>query len=276
MALGSGDIVIEPPAGWAVPDVGELWRYRDLYAFLVMRNLRVRYSQSVLGIGWAVMQPLFSMIVFTVVFGRLAGMKSDGVPYSVFALAALVPWTFFSTALTDATDSMVSQANLIGKIYFPRAILPIAAVTAKAVDFLFGLAMLGALLLWYRRLPTLDVVFLPLLVLILMCVAAGAGMWLTAMAVRYRDVKYAMAIVVQLLMYFAPVVYSASIVPARYRTIYALNPMVGVIEGFRSALLATRPFPWAEVGIGGSVAVVILAMGTAYFTRAERFFVDVA
>jgi lipopolysaccharide transport system permease protein len=270
------EVVIESPTGWAVPDVGELWRYRDLYAFLVLRNLRVRYSQSVLGIGWAVMQPLFSMIVFTIIFGRLAGLKSDGVPYAVFSLAALVPWTFFATALMDATDSMVSQANLIGKIYFPRAILPIAAVTAKAMDFLIGLTMLAAALAWYGRLPTADVVFLPLLVAILMVSAAGAGMWLTAMAVRYRDVKYAMAIVIQLLMYFAPVVYSASIIPAKYRWIYALNPMVGVIEGFRSALLATRPFPWGEVGMGGLVSLVLLAAGAAYFTRAERFFVDVA
>jgi len=269
-------VVIEPQAGWRLPDLRELWRYRDLYAFLVMRNVRVRYSQSVLGVGWAIIQPLFSMIVFTVVFGRLAGIKSDGVPYAVFSLAALVPWTFFANSLTEATDSMVSQANLIGKIYFPRAILPLAAVTSKGVDFLLALGMLAALLAWYRQVPTAAIVFLPLVVLILMCAATGTGMWLTAMAVRYRDVKYAMAIVVQLLMYFAPVVYPASIVPARYRTLYALNPMVGVIEGFRSALLGTHAFPWMDVAIGGTVAVLLLVWGMLYFSRAERFFVDVA
>jgi len=241
-----------------------------------MRNVRVRYSQSVLGVGWAVIQPLFSMVVFTIIFGRLAGIKSDGVPYAIFSFTALVPWTFFASSLTEATDSMVSQANLIGKIYFPRAILPLAAVTAKGVDFILALCMLGALLAWYRQFPTASIVFLPLLAIILMCAATGAGMWLTAMAVRYRDVKYAMAIIVQLLMYFAPVVYPASIVPDRFRLLYALNPMVGVIEGFRAALLGTRTFPWTDVCIGGAVAVVFLVWGMLYFSRAERFFVDVA
>jgi len=275
-AMARVDVVIEPTTGWAVPDFGELWRYRDLFAFLVLRNLRVRYSQSVLGIGWALLQPMFSMVVFTVVFGRLARLESDGVPYAVFSLAALVPWTFFSAALTDATDSLVSQANLIGKIYFPRAILPLAAVTAKGVDFLIGLTMLALMLAWYGLRPTSGVIFLPLLVLILMAAASGAGMWLTALAVRYRDVKYAMGILLQMWMYLAPVVYSSSVIPPAYRTIYALNPLVGVIEAFRSALLATRPFPWTEVGIGGGVAFVLLVAGGMYFSRAERSFVDVA
>lgn len=276
MDVTTSELIIEPQASWTLPDLRELWRYRDLYTFLVVRNVRVRYSQSVLGVGWAVIQPLFAMIVFTVIFGRLAGIDSDGVPYAAFSLAALVPWTFFASSLTEATDSMVSQANLIGKIYFPRAILPLAAVTAKGVDFLLALGMLAALLAWYRQVPTASIVFLPLLVLILMCAATGTGMWLTAMAVRYRDVKYAMTIVVQLLMYFAPVVYPASLVPERFRTLYALNPMVGVIEGFRAAFLNTHPFPWVDVATGGSVAVVLLGWGMLYFSRAERFFVDVA
>ena len=269
-------VVIEPQAGWRLPDVAELWRYRDLYAFLVRRNIRVRYSQSVLGVGWAIVQPLFSMIVFTVVFGRLAGIGSEGVPYSVFSLTALVPWAFFASSLTEATDSMVAQANLIGKIYFPRAVLPLAAVTAKGIDFLLAFVMLAAMLAWYGLAPTEAAVYLPLLVIILMSAATGVGMWLTAMAVRYRDVRYAMTIVVQLLMYVAPVVYPASIVPERFRTLYALNPMVGVIEGFRAALLATRPFPWMEVAIGGAVAAGLLVWGLLYFSRAERFFADVA
>lgn len=269
-------VTIEPPAGWSRPNLRELWRYRDLYAFLVMRNVRVRYSQSVLGIGWAVMQPLCSMVVFTVVFGRLAGIASDGVPYAVFSLAALVPWTFFATSLTDAADSLVSQANLIGKVYFPRAILPLAAVTAKAVDFVVAFGLLALLLAWYRQAPTASVAALPLLVLILMCAATGTGMWLTALAVRYRDVKYGMAVVVQLLMYLAPVVYPASIVPVRYRALYALNPMVGVIEGFRAALLGTHVFPWRDVAVGGGVALLLLTWGALYFSRAERFFADVA
>lgn len=269
-------VVIEPQAGWRLPDWRELWRYKDLYVFLVKRNVRVRYSQSVLGIGWAIIQPLFSMIVFTVVFGHLAAIKSDGVPYAVFSLAALVPWTFFATSLTDATDSLVSQSSLIGKIYFPRAILPLAAVTAKGVDFLLAFGMLAALLAWHRQVPNASIVFLPLLVLILMCTATGAGLWLTALAIRYRDVKYAMAIVIQLLMYVAPVVYPASIVPNRFRIVYSLNPMVGIIEGFRAALLGTRAFPWMEIGLGAAVASVLLAWGLLYFSRAERFFVDVA
>jgi lipopolysaccharide transport system permease protein len=269
-------VVVEPQAGWRLPDLAELWRYRDLYAFLVRRNIRVRYSQSVLGVGWAIVQLLFSMIVFTVVFGRLAGIGSEGVPYSVFSLAALVPWTFFANSLTEATDSMVAQANLIGKIYFPRAVLPLAAVTAKGIDFLLAFMMLAVMLAWYGLPPTGAAVYLPLLALILMCAATGAGMWLTAMAVRYRDVKHAMTIVVQLLMYVAPVVYPASIVPPQFRVLYALNPMVGVIEGFRAALLATRPFPWMEVAVGGVVAVALLLWGLLYFSRAERYFADVA
>lgn len=269
-------LVIEPQSRRRLPDPRELWRYRDLYVFLVVRSVRVRYAQSVLGVGWALIQPLFSMIVFTVIFGYLARIKSDGAPYAIFSLTALVPWTFFATAVTDATDSAVAQANLISKIYFPRAILPLVAVTAKGVDFLLAFGMLVAMLAWYRRLPHASVVFLPLLLVILICTATGAGMWLTAMAVRYRDVKYAMSLLVQLLMYFTPVVYPESIVPVRFRALYALNPMVGVIEGFRAALLGTRPFPWTEVAIGGAVALLTLVWGMLYFTRAERYFVDVA
>jgi lipopolysaccharide transport system permease protein len=268
--------VIRPRSGWKIIDLHELGAYRDLYFFLVWRSVKVRYAQSVLGIGWAVIQPLFQMVVFTVVFGRLAGVKSDGVPYPVFSFAALLPWTYFSSSLSEATDSLVANASILSKVYFPRLILPMAAVLAKLVDFAIASLVLGGLMVWYGTPPNLGILIVPVLVLVMMATAAGAGMWLTALAIQYRDVKYAMSFLVQLLMYAAPVVYPASLVPERYRLVYALNPIVGVIEGFRSGLLGTREMPWDMIGVGAGMALVLLMTGALYFTRKERLFADVA
>jgi lipopolysaccharide transport system permease protein len=268
--------IIAPSSGWRLVDLREVYQYRDLLYFLTFRSIKVLYAQSAIGIGWAVLQPLFSMLIFTVVFGRFAGIKSDGVPYSLFSLAALVPWTYFSNALLEASNSLVNQAQMITKVYFPRVILPLSGVLAKLIDFCIAMTMLLIMMAWYRCLPTWNVLFLPLLIVIMLTTAAGLGMWLTAMAVHYRDVKHALTFVVQLIMYATPVVYSATIVPAEWQRIYALNPMVGVIEGFRAALLGTRPMPWDWIGIGAASASLLLLSGLVYFRHQERLFADVA
>ena len=268
--------VIEPRPGWRLVDFRELYRYRDLLWFLTWRSIKVLYAQSAIGIGWAVLQPLCAMLIFTVIFGRFAGIESDGVPYSIFSFVALVPWTYFSNALLEASNSLVNQAQMITKVYFPRVVLPLAAVFAKLIDFCIAMVMLALLMAWFQFLPTWNVLALPLLVLIMVAAAAGLGMWLTAMAIQYRDVKHALNFVVQLLMYSTPVVYPTAIVPAKWQPIYALNPMVGVIEGFRAALLGTRAMPWDWIGIGALSATVLLVSGLMYFRRQERLFADVA
>ena len=269
-------IIIEPRKGWTFIDWKELVEYRDLFYFLVWRSIKIRYAQSMLGIGWAVIQPFFSMIVFTIVFGSLAKVGSDGVPYALFSFAALVPWTYFANAVTESTNSLVAEANMLSKVYFPRIILPLAAVFAKLVDFVIALLLLFVLMLFHWHAPTWGMLWLPLLILIMMLAAAGIGTWLTALAIQYRDIKYAMTFVVQLLMYAAPVVYPASLVPDGWRWLYALNPMVGVIEGFRSALLGTNPMPWGYIVLGFIVALMLAVTGAFYFRFKEKVFADVA
>jgi len=268
--------IIEPRSGWQLIDWRELRDYRDLFLFLTWRNIKVLYAQSAIGIGWAVIQPLFSMILFTLVFGRLAKISSDGVPYAVFSFTALVPWTYFSNSLTQGVNSLVQNANMISKVYFPRLILPMSAVAAKLLDFSIAMLVLTALMVWYRMVPTIGILALPLLILLMILTAAGLGAWLTALAIQYRDVKHAMTFVVQLLMYAAPVVYPTSLIPERYQLLYAINPMVGVIEGFRAALLGTRPMPWHFIAVGAASALVIALTGALYFRRKERIFADVA
>lgn len=268
--------VIEPKSGWQLIDFKELVAYRDLFYFLVWRDIKVRYAQSVLGIGWAVIQPVFSMIVFTVVFGQLAKIPSDGVPYAIFSFVALVPWAYFSNAMTDSSTSLVINAGMIQKIYFPRLIIPLTAILAKLVDFFIAFVLLLILLVFFRVTPTWNIIFIPALVLLMTLTAAGIGMWLTALAVQFRDVRYGLNFAVQLLMYASPVVYSITLIPEKYRLLYALNPMVGVIEGFRSSLLATNPMPWDLIGIGAVVAATLFVTGAFYFRRMEKIFADVA
>jgi lipopolysaccharide transport system permease protein len=268
--------IIAPSSGWHLVDFRELYRYRDLLYFLTFRSIRVLYAQSAIGIGWAVLQPLCSMIVFTVVFGMFAGIKSDDVPYAIFSFTALVPWTYFQNALLESSNSLVNQAQMITKVYFPRVVLPLSAVFAKLIDFCIAMMMLGLLMCWFRVIPTWNVVFLPLLVLIMVTGAAGLGMWFTALAIHYRDVKHALNFISQLIMYASPVVYSASIVPEKWQKVYAINPMVGVIEGFRAAILGTRPMPWEWIGIGALTASLTLLSGLLFFRRQERIFADVA
>lgn len=270
------ELVIEPQMGWQGVDWQELWRYRDLLFFLIKRELRIRYAQSILGIGWAIIQPLVSMLVFTVVFGMLIGVSSDGVPYPVFSYAALVPWTFFSTATLASTNSLITSANMISKVYFPRIILPAAAVCSKLIDFCVALLLLFVLMAWYSIVPSVWILALPSLILLMVLTTTGIGMWLTALAVQYRDVSYAMSFGIRTLIYAAPVVYPVSLIPEQYRLIYGINPLAGIIEGFRASLLGTVPMPWDLLIVGSVVACLLFISGGIYFQRVERGFADVA
>jgi len=264
--------IIKPKTGWQIIDWKELKEYRDMFFFLVWRDIKARYAQSVLGVGWAIIQPVFSMIVFTIVFGNLAKIDSDGAPYAIFSFTALVPWTFFAGSLTASSNSL---NDMISKIYFPRVVLPVATVLSKGVDFCISLIVLFGLLIWFQVVPTFWIVLLPVLIIILMVTAIGFGLWLSAMSVQYRDIRYGLNFGVQLLMYAAPVVYPASLIPEQYRLYYALNPMVGVIEGFRSSILGTNPMPWDLIIIGTVSSCIILLSGALYFKRREKFFADV-
>ena len=267
--------IIEPRPGWQLIDFRELWQYRDLFYFLVWRDIKVRYAQSVLGIGWAVIQPVFFIIVFTIVFGRLVKVSSDGAPYAIFSFVALVPWSYFASSLTLATGSLVTNSRMLTKVYFPRLIMPLSSVLGKLVDFGIALLLLFAMMAWYRTMPTIWVLSLPFLVVLMVLTAGGLAMWLDALAVQYRDVKYGITFGVQILMYAAPVVYPVSLIPDRFRLVYGINPMAGVIEGFRSALLGTNPMPWDLIAVGATGTIVLAVSGAFYFRRMERVFADV-
>jgi len=257
-------------------DLRECLEYRDLLYFLVLRDVTVLYKQTILGIAWALLNPFFSMVVFTVIFGLLLKVPSDGQPYAVFSFAALLPWTYFSQSLTGATNSLIQGTNLFTKVYFPRVFIPLVPVFSKLVDFAIAFVFLIALMIWYRIAPSWNVVFLPLLILLMMLTSAGAGMCLSALAIQYRDIRHAMTFVVQALMYAAPVVWPVSKLPADLRLWYGLYPMAGVIEGFRAALLNTGPMPWDLIGMGSITAIASFVIGGLYFRRTERFFADVA
>ncbi len=254
----------------------ELWQYRDLFLFLVWRDIKTRYAQSILGVGWAIIQPVFSMIVFTIVFGNLAKVNSEGVPYAIFSFTALVPWTFFSSSLTSATGSLISSKNLITKVYFPRLVIPISPVIGKMIDFAISFVILLGMMFWFDVKPTIWALMVPVFILFLMLTAAGVGMWLTALSIQYRDIRYGADFFIQLLMYASPVIYATSSIPEKYQILYALNPMVGVIEGFRAALLGTRAMPWDLLGVGALMAVAFFLSGALYFRSMERYFADVA
>lgn len=254
----------------------ELWQYKDLFWFLIWRDIKTRYAQSVLGVGWAIIQPVFSMIVFTVVFGNLAQVNSEGVPYAIFSYTALVPWTYFSTSLTSASGSLISAKNMLTKVYFPRLVIPISPVLATLIDFGVSFLILIGMMFWFGIAPTLTVLYIPLFVLLMMLTAAGVGMWLTALAIQYRDIRYGLNFFVRLLMYGSPVIYATSSIPEKYHYYYALNPMVGVIEGFRAVLLNTREVPWDLLGIGTAMAVLFFITGAIYFRKMENVFADVA
>lgn len=268
--------VIKPTPGWRSINVSELIHYRDLLWFLTIRGIKAKYAQSILGVSWAVIQPLFSTVVFTIVFGNLAKIDSNGVPYFLFSFCALVPWTFFSATLTDSANSLVANASMISKVYFPRMVLPLSSILSKGVDFTIALIVLIIFLISYQFMPSWQVVYLPWALLVLLMTSLGIGMLLSAMAVQYRDVKHAMTFGVQLLMYAAPVVYPTSNVPEPYQQWYVFNPMVGVIESFRSVFLGTIAFPYEWLAWGTLTSSMLFVFGLFYFRKMERVFADVA
>ena len=270
------EFVIEPAARWPRIDLAELWAFRQLLFFLVWRDLKVRYAQTVLGIGWAVLQPLLSVVVFTVIFGHFAKVPSNGVPYALFSLAAVVPWTYFSTAFSGASNSLVASSNLITKVYFPRLVVPLAPVLAGLVDLAIGFVVLAILMTGYRAAPGPAIWLLPVLVLLTAMTAAGVGAWLAALNIQYRDIKHLVPFLAQIWMYASPVVYPVSLVPEKYRGLYAINPMVGIVEGFRVALLGTGPIPWRLLVVSSATVVTLFVTGAMYFRRTERLFADVA
>lgn len=273
--LETPTIVIQPSRGWVSLNLPELWEYRELLYFLSWRDIKVRYKQTVLGIAWAIIQPLFSMVVFSLFFGRLAQIPSDGIPYPIFSYAALVPWTFFANGLTQSSNSLVGSANLIKKVYFPRLVIPISAVLSGVVDFVLAFLVLLAMMLYFGVTPTWNVLWLPLLLLLALVTSLGVGLWLTAMNVQFRDVRYAVPFLVQAWMFATPIVYPSSLLDEPWRTLYGINPMVGVIEGFRWALLGTDTAPGPVVLVSALVAVGLLVSGMFYFRRMEKNFADV-
>lgn len=266
------------PAGrWPRIDVREHWAARGLFGFLIWRDVKVRYAQTVLGAGWAVLQPVLAMVVFTVIFGRFARIPSDGVPYPAFSLAALVPWTYFATALAGASNSLLLSPHLLTKVYFPRLAIPMAPVLASLLDFSIALTVLLLVLSWFHILPSAwAVLVVPSLMLVGVMTVTGVGCFLAALNVQYRDVKYVTPFLVQVWMYATPIVYPLSLVPREYRVVYALNPMVGVISGFRAVLLANGPIPWSAILPGALSSVVLFVLGVLYFQHIERVFADVA
>lgn len=267
-------IKIRPARGWAALRLHELWEYRELLFFLAWRDVSVRYKQTLLGAAWVIIQPLFSMLIFSLFFGRLAQLPSDGVPYPIFSYAALLPWQYFAGALAGCADSLVGNARLLSKIYFPRLIMPIASVLPPAVDFAIAFTILIGLMVWYQIAPTLNILWLPLFLLLALLTALGAGLWLAALNVQYRDVRYVVPFMIQFWLFASPVVYPASLVPEQWRWLYGLNPMAGVIEGFRWALLGTQTEPFALLGTSFLVALALTVSGMYFFRRMEKGFAD--
>jgi len=266
---------IGPPSRWPSLDLHELWQYRELLYFLTWRDIKVRYKQTALGAAWAVIQPLFIMVVFSLFFGRLAGVPSDGLPYPVFTLCALLPWQLFAHALTEASNSLVGSQNLITKVYFPRLVVPISAVLGGLADFVIAFVILLGMLFFYGIVPGWQIVALPGLVLLAVMTALAVGLWLSALNVQYRDVRYTINFLVQFWLFATPVAYPSSIVPVKWRALYGLNPMVGVVDGFRWALTGRPESPGSVLLVSVIVVSVLLVGGLYYFRRLEQQFADI-
>jgi lipopolysaccharide transport system permease protein len=267
-------IILRPSHGWGSLNLGDLWQYRELIYFLTWRDIKVRYKQTALGAAWAILQPFLSMVVFTIFFGGLLKVSSDNVPYPIFSYTALLPWGVFSKALTDAGRSLVINRNMITKVYFPRLVVPLASVLSGVVDFLIAFVVLLGMMVYFQVTPSSAVWALPFLLILALITALGVGLWLSALNVIYRDVGYVLPFLTQFWFYITPVVYSSTEVPDKWRLIYALNPMTGVVEGFRWALLNTESAPGPMVAVSAVIAVVILISGMFYFRRMERTFAD--
>jgi lipopolysaccharide transport system permease protein len=267
-------VVITPPRGWRSLGLGELWDYRELLAVLAWRDVSVRYKQSIVGVGWVLVQPLASALLFTIIFGHFAKLPSDGIPYAVFSYCALLPWNYFSRTFSDTSGSLVGASHLVSKVYFPRLILPLSRVVAGLVDFAVSLVVLALLMAWYGVRPGWGVLLLPLLLALAGATALGVGLWLTALNVRYRDIGFIVPFAAQLWMFATPVAYSAGIVPERWRALYGLNPMVGVVEGFRWALLGATAPRATDLAFSAGIVLVLLVGGLFYFRRAEQSVAD--
>ena len=267
--------VIRPSQGWPRIGLRELWHYRELLFFLVWRDVKVRYKQTILGAAWAILQPVATMVVFSLFFGRLAGMPSDGLPYPVFSLAGLVPWTFFAQGLSQSANSLVGSQNLITKVYFPRLAIPAATVLSGLVDFALAFLVLLGVMAWHGIVPGVRILWLVPLLLLAFVTALGAGLWLSALNVRYRDVRYVLPFLVQIWLLATPIAYPSSLLSEPWRTLYGINPMAGVVEGFRWALLGTGPSPGPLLAASTAAALLLLASGILYFRRMERTFADI-
>ena len=268
-------VVIKPARGIVGLNLKEVWHYRELIYFFTWRDIKVRYKQSVLGILWAILQPFLSMVVFTIFFGNLAKVPSDGIPYPIFSYAALVPWTFFAAALDKSARSMLTNGNMISKIYFPRIIVPLSSVLANLVDFLIAFVILIGMMFYYHIVPTIYVIWLPVFLLLSIFTALGVGLWLSALVVMYRDFGYIVGYLATFWQYLSPVIYSASLVPEKWRLLFSLNPMTGVIEGFRWALLGTNiAVTPLMFGVSAAISIILFVTGLFYFRRMERIFAD--
>lgn len=266
---------IQPSKGWVPIKLRELWEYRELLYFLTWRDVKVRYKQTALGAAWAILQPVLTMAIFSLFFGRLAKVPSDGIPYPIFSFTALVPWTFFANGLNQSSNSLVMSANLIKKVFFPRLTIPIATVLAGVVDFIFAFAVLLIMMLWYGITPGWQVLYLPFFLLLAVVTSLGVGLWLAALNVEFRDVRYVVPFLTQFWLFATPIAYPSSLLSEPWRTVYGLNPMVGVIEGFRWALLGAKTAPGASLIVSSIAALFLLISGAYYFRRMERTFADV-
>ena len=266
---------IQPSSGWGSLNLAELWAHRELVYFLTWRDVKVRYKQTALGAIWAIIQPIMTMAVFALFFGRLAKVPSDGVPYPLFAFTALVPWMFFSNGLTQASNSLVHNANLLTKVYFPRLAIPISTVMAGALDFVLSFVVLVAFVAYYGITPTANVVWLPLFALLALVTSLGVGLWAAAINVQFRDVRYTIPFLTQFWMFGTPVAYPSSLLPEPWRTVFGINPMVGVVEGFRWSLVGAKTAPGPIIALSSLVAVALLISGAYYFRRMERTFADI-
>lgn len=266
--------VIKPKKGWQMLDLKELVEYGDLFFFLAWRDIKILYAQTILGFFWAMLKPITQIIVFTVIFGKVVNISTEGIPYFLFSTVAIIPWTYMSQAIQESSQSLILGQQMLGKVYFPRMIFPLVPILARLVDFGISVLIVLAVMLYYHVPATLNILFVPFFVLLMASVPTAIGLWLSSLAIRFRDVKHAIPFLLQILIYTAPIVYSASSIPEKYRIIYSFNPIVGVIEGFRASLLGT-PMPWPFIWPGVISAILLVLSGAYYFRRMERIIVDV-
>lgn len=268
-------IRLQPSTGWQALNLAELWRFRELLYFLSWRDIKVRYKQTALGALWAILQPFLTMVVFSVFFGRLAKVPSDGMPYPLFAYTALLPWMFFANGLSHSSNSLVQSAGMLKKVYFPRLIVPMSSILSGVVDFAFAFVVLIALMLWYGVMPTIRIIWLPLLLLLAILTSFGVGLWLSAINVQFRDVRYTIPFITQFWLFATPIAYPSSLLSEPWRTLYGVNPMVGVVEGFRWALLGAQGLPSSMILLSAGMTCTLLVTGLFYFRRMERSFADI-